>query len=312
MEAEAAQGKRVYYPRHVVLATGTFISVPIRPKFEDEATFKGQVYHSINHKSVRDIENLQNKRVVVVGCSTSGHDICEDFVNCGAKEVSMIQRHPIFSVTRDSMEKVSYVLWDTPGITTEEADVIANSFPCAIVRALSVGRTRRMAHMDKPLLDGIERAGFAEKKGEDGVGMVDYQFIRGGYSYIDQGAMRMIVNGSITMYRCEQGIERFPEKGVELADGRDIDADIVVLATGYEHSIWMVEHLMGKEVREKVGGFGYLDEEQEMIGVSSSLEATSSILIPNSGGDRLAFRASGTQQAASSRVDNTRQLLPFR
>ncbi|GAD98503.1 conserved hypothetical protein [Paecilomyces variotii No. 5] len=266
VEVQTPQGKKTMSPRHVVLASGLLSPVPIRPEFPGEETFKGQIYHSVKHKSARETSNLHEKNVVLIGPGTSAHDIAQDFVNHGAKSVSIVQRHPIFSFTTESCEKVMFSLWNTPGITTEEADVIGCSFPLPVLRTLNVGQTQMMVQLDKDLLDGLEKAGMALKKGEDGVGLIDHQFLKGGHFYLNQGASPMIVDGRIKIYRCEDGVKEFTPDGLVLGNGTKIDADVVVLATGFNRNILTVEQIMGKKVREKVGDLGFIDEDMERIG----------------------------------------------
>lgn len=267
VEAESSKGKETFNPHHVVMAAGMFSTVPIRPEFPNEDAFKGQIYHTVSHKSAKQIPDFENKKIVVIGSSTSSHDVCQDFVECGAKDVTMIQRQPIFSVTTETIEKVMLSLWNMPGMTTEEADVVGNSFPFGVMRTMSVGQTQMMAQMDKPILDGLEKAGFAVRRGEDGVGMIDNQFIKGGRFYINQGAMEMMVDGRIKIKRCEGGVKSFSSNGVVLKDGTEVEADVVVLATGFNRNLLTVEQVMGKKVAQKVGDLGYLDDEQERIGV---------------------------------------------
>ena len=88
--------ERVLTSRHVVLATGLISDTPVRPEFENESSFAGQIYHSSSHESASLIPDLNEKKVVIIGAGTSGHDIAQDFVNCGAKAVPMIQRGPLF------------------------------------------------------------------------------------------------------------------------------------------------------------------------------------------------------------------------
>lgn len=41
----------------------------------------------------------------------------------------------------------------------------------------------------------------------------------------------MIIDGRIKVRRCSEGIKQFTADGLVLADGRKIEADIVILAT---------------------------------------------------------------------------------
>lgn len=263
---KSTDGEKTFFPRHFVMAAGMVSSTPVRPRYSGEDTFRGQIYHSVEHTSARKVSAVQDKKVVLIGIGTSSHDIAEDFVEAGCKNVSIVQRHPIFSNSRESYEKIVYNMWNTPGIATEEADLIGNSFPFSVLRTVAAGQTQMMSANDAELHKGLKNAGMTLKEGDDGVGVVDYQFIKGGHFYIDQGATPMIIDGRIKILNCEGGVESFSQKGLQLADGRQIEADVVVLCTGFERNIVTVEQIMGKEVRDKVGDLGFLDDEQERIG----------------------------------------------
>ncbi len=266
VEVVGPLGTQVFHPKHVVLATGVYGDKPVMPQFAGQDKFKGTIYHSSERKSGSLVPDISEKRVVVIGCSTSGHDIAQDFVNCGAKQVSMVQRHPIFTLSTDSWKTLQLGLWNMDGLTTEEADMLGNSLPIAVVRTMSIGLTRAMAEMDKEMLDGLRSAGMALRTGEDGFGLADHQLIKGGHYYIDQGACQMIIDGRINVYRSEGGVREFGERSVTLADGESIEADVVVLATGFEKNIENVRKLMGDEIANTMHGFGDLDSEQERVG----------------------------------------------
>lgn len=268
VEVESPDGTKTFTPRHVVLATGTFGDKPIIPEFAGQKSFKGKLYHSIEHKSAGLIPDLGNKRVVVIGAGTSAHDIAQDFVSSGAKEVSMVQRHPIFSLSVEAMEALQLTLWNLPELSTEDADLVGNSIPLAVIRTMSIGLTQAMAAFDKDMLDGLKAAGLALRTGGDGYGLADHQLIKGGHFYIDQGANQMIIDGRIKIHRCEEGVKEFHEDGLTLADGKKIEADVVVLATGYHRNISTVEQFLGRDAAEKMPNFGLLDTESERDGVS--------------------------------------------
>ncbi|OAA72428.1 Monooxygenase [Cordyceps fumosorosea ARSEF 2679] len=263
---ESGEQEKTFHPRHVVLATGVYGDTPVTPQFPGQESFRGDIYHSSQRKSARLIPDLAGKSAVVIGCSTSGHDAAQDLVECGARHVSMIQRHPIFTLSTDSWKTLQLGLWDMPGLTTEEADLVGNSLPIAVVRSMSVGLTQAMAAADAEMLAGLRAAGMALRTGGDGYGLADHQLILGGHYYIDQGACAMIADGRVKVHRCEGGVARLTERSVELADGRSVEADVVVLATGFEGNMEHVRGLMGDEVADRLVGFGELDEEQERRG----------------------------------------------
>ncbi|CAP79351.1 Pc17g00640 [Penicillium rubens Wisconsin 54-1255] len=253
--------------KHAVLASGLFNdNIPVRPTFAGEDSFKGEIYHTTAHKSARFVPELQGKKVTIIGAGTSAHDIAQDFVKHGAKSVTLVQRGEIYVASLGALEEVSLKVWNTPGVSTEDADLLGSSFPWPVVRTLSVGASQMMAAIDKDMLDGLEKAGVALKRGDKGDSLVDHQFIKGGHSYLDQGACQMIIDGRIKVRRCEKGVQGYYPEGIILADGTKVESDLVILATGIERGEKVVEQIMGKDVVDKVGGLFGLDEAQERIG----------------------------------------------
>ncbi|KAJ0423488.1 flavin-binding monooxygenase [Aspergillus carlsbadensis] len=251
---------------HVVLASGLFSEgVPVRPTFSGEDGFKGEIYHTTAHKSARLVPDVQNKKVTIIGAGTSAHDIAQDFVNHGAKSVTLVQRGEIYVASLGALEEVSLKAWNTPGVSTEDADLLGNSFAWPVVRTLSVGASQMMGAIDAELLDGLEKAGVALKRGVRGDSIVDHMFVKGGHFYLDQGACEMIIDGRIQVRRCEGGVQGYYPEGIILADGTKVESDLVILATGIERGGKTVEQIMGKDVVDKVGEFFGLDEYQERI-----------------------------------------------
>lgn len=258
--------RKTLHPRHVILATGLLSDTPVRPSFDNENSFRGQIYHSSKHKSAALTPDIGQRRVVLIGSSSSAHDIAQDFVECGAKEVTMIQRSPMFVLSGEAQDKFIFTPWQM--LRSEDADLVGGSFPLPIALTMITGATHLIAQHDKDMLRGLEEAGMALKRGEDGVGLLHNQALKGGHFYIEQGASQMIIDGQIKIRQCEEGVKGFSESGVVLADGREIEADTVVVATGFQRATDCVERTMGKEILDKVGDFGGLDDEGERIGVS--------------------------------------------
>uniref|UniRef100_A0A8H7N5W4 FAD/NAD(P)-binding domain-containing protein n=1 Tax=Bionectria ochroleuca TaxID=29856 RepID=A0A8H7N5W4_BIOOC len=207
------------------------------------------------------------ERMVVIGPGTSGHDVAQDFVNHGAKAVSLIQRNPIFFLSAESCEAIQLFLWKMEGLTTEEADLIGNSTPLAVIRTMSIGMTKAMAEMDKDTIAGLKKAGMVLNTGEDGYGLADYQLIYGGRYYLDQGASEMVVDGRIKIHSCEKGVKEIQQDAIVLENGSQVRADIIVLATGYHSNVETVEKILGSEVAQKLdSNFGRMDSENERAG----------------------------------------------
>lgn len=267
VEIESQDGtKRVVTPHHVVLATGLLSETPVRPEFENEVSFNGQIYHSASHQSASQIPNLEGKKIVIVGAGTSAHDIAQDFVTHGAKAVTMIQRGPQFVLSTEAQDNFVFAGWKM--MPTKEADLVGTSFPQAIALTLIVGATQMMAQHDAALLAEMEKAGMAIKRGEDGIGLLHHQLLKGGHFYIDQGACKMIADGKIKIEQSQEGVKGFDQKSVVLGNGTRVEADVVVLATGFHPAGQLTERIMGKEFSAKIGEVGSLDEEDERVAVS--------------------------------------------
>lgn len=256
--------------KHLVLATGLLSDVPIKPAFPGEDTFKGQIFHTSAHQSASLMPDLQNKQITIIGSGTSAHDVAQDFASHGAKSVTIVQRSPIFVTSLKSLEELQVKLWDTPGLNTEDADLLGNSFSTAVVRTLSVGASQMMSMLDKDMLEGLEKAGMAVKRGDQGDSLVDHQLIKAGHFYIDQGACGMIIDGRIQVRRCQEGVREYYPDGITLADGTQVESDVVILATGFERIDKAIERIVPKEILDRVPGvICSLDESQERFGVSS-------------------------------------------
>jgi cation diffusion facilitator CzcD-associated flavoprotein CzcO len=256
--------------QHVVLAAGIFADIPRVPTFPSQSRFKGPMYHTSKHSNAAAMApDVKSKRIAIIGTGTSAHDIAADYVNAGAKSVTLVQRGAIFSLSRKSVTDGFMAAYNPAnGATNDEADIVTNAIPTNVLRSLGVGMTMQMSEWDREMLDGLEEKGVRLKRGHDGDGFPDWLLVRHGCFYIDQGANQMIMDGKIKFVSSEGGVKDVDERGVVLDDGKVVEADVLVLATGFERNIEVVRKLMGNEAVKKVGNLGYMDEEGERVGVS--------------------------------------------
>lgn len=134
--------------------------------------------------------------------------------------------------------------------------------------AITRGFAERIKEVEKDNLEGLRKAGFEVDFGEDESGIYKKYIARGGHYYIDVGASRLIVDGKIKVVRCAEGIRGFERDQLILKDGRALEADIVVLATGYDNMRTTVEKILGSEVAAGCKDVWDLDEEGEINAVS--------------------------------------------
>ena len=268
-------------PRHVVMCTGklkilddAFKSLadifsghagePKVPSFPGQSHFKGEVYHGSQHQDASLSGDATGKKVVVVGTGNSGHDISQNFYENGA-DVTMIQRRGTYVISAATgLFMLHEGMYDENGPPTEEADVYGQSLPIAVQFALNVDLTNRIAAAEKSNLDGLKKAGFDVDFGDDGSGIYRKYVTRGGGYYIDVGGSQLIIDGKIKLKSSPEGIKGFEPNALVLADGTKLDADIVVLATGYDNMVTTARKCLGDKVADRCNDVWDLDNEGEI------------------------------------------------
>jgi len=244
--------KQEIHPRHIVMATGAsgIASVPDIPGLSN---FAGTVLHSSHYE---DGEAWTGKNALVIGSGNSGHDIAQDLHAAGAK-VTLVQRSPTMIVNVEPSAQLQYALYDE-GPSLEDCDLITTSMPLSLIRKSHIALTETARNMDKELLDGLERRGFKLDFGEDGSGWQFKYLTRGGGYYFNVGCSDLIVEGEIALAQFSD-IATFVAQGALMRTGETLNADLIVLATGYKGQEHQVGKLFGEEVARRLGpiwGFG--------------------------------------------------------
>ncbi|MDA9251456.1 NAD(P)/FAD-dependent oxidoreductase [Alphaproteobacteria bacterium] len=245
-------GTRHMSPRHVIMATGVS-GIPNLPKIDTLSAFKGPAVHSSQY---HDGEDWSGKHAIVLGCGNSGHDISQDLYSSGAK-VTMIQRSPSLVVNIEPSAQFPYKLYDEDR-GTDECDFITTSMPTPLVKQAHRHFTKAARTTDKALLDGLEKIGFRLDFGDNDTGWQFKYLTRGGGYYFNVGCSDLLAEGKIDLVQFDQ-IGQFTDHGMTMKDGRKIDADIVILATGYKPQEYLVSKLFGDEIAARIGpiwGFG--------------------------------------------------------
>jgi len=146
----------------------------------------------------------------------------------------------------------------------DEDDLITQSMSTSFALPLIQGLTEYAAQLDKEVLDGLNKAGFKTNLGVNGTGITGSYAARGGGYYIDVGACELIIDGKI---KIKQGCEivSYSEKGLELEDGSSLEADAIILATGWDEFLSHAERVIGNEAK-RIGPVWGHDEEGELRG----------------------------------------------
>jgi len=237
-------------PKQLVLATG-MSGRPMIPEFEGRDLFKGEVRHSSQHPGGED---YTGKKAVIIGSNNSAHDIAADLYENGA-DVTMVQRSTTHIAKSDTLMDLALGgLYSeaavASGVTTHMADMIFASLPYKILPSLQIPVYEQMAERDKDLYERLEKAGFKLDFGEDGSGLFVKYLRRGSGYYIDVGASELIADGKVKLHPGQA--ERYTAKGI-VVDGTELEADIIILATGYASMNGWAAELISQEVADKVG-----------------------------------------------------------
>lgn len=151
---------------------------------------------------------------------------------------------------------------------TDQSDIVGESLPFPVQFALNKELTKRIALEEKENIEGLERAGFKLDWAIDGSGIARLYYTRGGGYYVDTGCSKLIIDGKIKVHRSPKGISGFTHDAIVLRDGTSLEADVVVLATGYDNMKTTVEKVMGEKVAARCKDVWDLDEEGELNAVS--------------------------------------------
>ena len=237
---------RTLRPKHIVIATSVS-GTPNIPEIATLENFAGKVLHSSQFKGG---QQWAGRSAVVLGTGTSAHDICQELHAHGA-DVAMVQRSPtmVVNVEPAQLYDQSY-LGDGPPV--EIRDVLNSGLPLPVTKAAHKLITNEVKKLDGALLTRLEQAGFRLEFGEDGTGWPLKFRTRGGGYYFNVGCSELIADGKIRLIQASD-IKHFTEGGLELTNGATLEADLVVLATGYKGLDHVVNSLFGKTVAERVG-----------------------------------------------------------
>ncbi len=216
----------------IVGATGYYdFEQGYRPDFIAEEDFKGQIVHPQQWQDV----DYHNKKVIIIGSGATAVTLLPALLDDNeaqtASQVTMLQRSPSYvaSVAADdyAMEKLSgklsplskqqaYKLLRARNVLMQQATYRASLYAPKVMKAL--------------MKKGVEK----ELKGSD----IDIKHFSPDYNPWDQRVCAVPDSDFFEALQSGQAeivtddIERFTETGILLQSGRELDADIIVTATG--------------------------------------------------------------------------------
>jgi cation diffusion facilitator CzcD-associated flavoprotein CzcO len=197
-----------------------------RPTFAGESEFTGRIVHAQFWPEDLD---YAGRRVVVVGSGATAVTIVPEMALTAA-QVTMLQRSPSFILTRPARD--GFALWLERRLPTRLAYALTR-WKNVLVGMAFFQLSRRRPAFIKRYLVGLAR----RQAGPAGTDVRDWT---PRYDPWDQ-RLCLVPDGDL-FRRLREGraaivtdtIERFTAGGLRLASGRELAADIVVLATGLE------------------------------------------------------------------------------
>lgn len=239
-------------PKELVIALGVS-GYPNVPRIAGAETFEGDQFHSSKYPGA---ENYRGKKAVVLGSNNSAHDICAALWEEGV-DTTMIQRSSTHIAPSESlMELALGGLYSEAavrsGIDHHKADLIFASVPYKIMHTFHIPVYEEMKKRDADLYGRLEKAGFLLDFGVDGSGLFMKYLRRGSGYYIDVGASELVANGSVKL-KSGVNIAQIKPKSVVLSDGTELEADLIVYATGYGSMNQWLADLISPEVADQLG-----------------------------------------------------------
>ncbi|GAA4670942.1 NAD(P)-binding domain-containing protein [Gordonia humi] len=239
------------HPTQLILATGMSGKANV-PSFPGAGDFAGDQHHSSQHPGP---DGFVGKKVVVIGANNSAHDICKALVENGI-DTTMVQRSSTHVVKSASLMKIALGgLYSeeavASGMTTKKADMTFASLPYKIMHQFQIPLYDEIREQDKDYYDRLEKAGFLLDFGDDDSGLFMKYLRRGSGYYIDVGACELVADGTIKL--AHGGVDHITADSVVLDDGTELEADVIVYATGYGSMNGWAADLMGQDVADKVG-----------------------------------------------------------
>lgn len=239
---------RILHPRHIIQATGHSGKKYV-PEIKGMDTFQGdRICHSSDFPGAT--ENTTGKKAIIVGSCNSAHDIAQDFVEKGY-DVTMVQRSSTFVTFSASITDIVLSAYSENGPPVEDVDMLIHSQPLQVLKAHQISTAKKQAENDRHILEGLLRAGFNVDSGPDGAGLFFKYFQRGGGYYIDVGASQLIIDGKIKIKSGQEVAQVLPH-GLRFTDGSELEADEIILATGYENMREKTRQILGDAVADSI------------------------------------------------------------
>ncbi|KAH9816018.1 hypothetical protein DFH28DRAFT_1082214 [Melampsora americana] len=261
VEVIRPSGSRTLHPRFLVMATG-LNGAPRWPDNFPMDPFTGTLLHSSAFKTG---EEWKGKKAVVIGACNSAHDIAAELWVNGAASVTMVQRSSTYVMSSEhGLKGILKGSYEEDGPPIQDADLGFTSLPLNLLEKIHTNATEQTTKLDHSLLESLKKVGF--KLDPCPAGLLMKFFRKGGGYYIDVGCSGLLAERKIKL---KQGVEvqELTSNGVKFEDGEEIEADLVVCATGYSSFHDTIKSILGPHVSDSLGPIWGSDSQGELPGV---------------------------------------------
>ncbi|KAF2733891.1 flavin-containing monooxygenase [Polyplosphaeria fusca] len=252
-----SQGKEsTVEAKHVVFAIGFTGRLPNMPTLEGKEQFQGEILHASEYVSS---DKWAGKKAIVVGSANTGHDVAVDMVNAGV-DVTMTQRNKTTVIPLASLP-LNRMYHENANVKDADIDFMSRPIPVTRLMLKNIGKALPKLHKAK--FDALEKAGFRLDLDAD-LARVLYETLGG--HYLDIGGSDLIGEGKIKVKSGSSPVS-FSKTAMKFEDGSEMEADVVVFATGYETNMRVpASELVSADVAEKLDDVWRLDDEAQPRG----------------------------------------------
>jgi cation diffusion facilitator CzcD-associated flavoprotein CzcO len=257
--AQSSGEKLTVRARHLVLATGSMGAMPSMPEYKSPEKYQGDTIHTVHWKNAKP---WKGKRGIVIGSANSAHDVIADMVAADFESVTLVQRSKTWVLPASTFGTLVDPIYN-PQTPSEVSDRILMSNPLPIQRLIAIEGIRACADTKPAYFDALEAQGFKTERYGDLWGTI---YDREGGHFFDVGAGELIADGKVKV-KSDALPTAYTETGLEFSDGSQLDADVVVFATGYKSDLReSARRIVGDEAAENLEEFWQCDREGETRG----------------------------------------------
>jgi len=160
--------------------------------------------------------------------------------------------------------------YEENGPSTEDADLYFCSIPYPVQKIIQQHLTWKIAQDDKEMLLGLRKAGFKLDYGYHAAGFLMKYLLRGGGYYMDVGCAQLISEGKIKVKQGKEIVE-IVEDALILEDGSKLEADLIVLATGYDNMRETAGKIFCDNLANQLSDVWGMNEEGELATIWQSI-----------------------------------------